>query len=161
MLAVTFPFGPTVRRCSCNSTVPSTSPSMVRSSRLRIWPFTLTDLPSTALPPREVSRCGSLRTGSVDIGIPSLASSDLVGGGADAGLGACSSLRRFHMGAPPFHEINLPGAQNSFPRVSSATQLSDSATRLFTYTTTGLAAQGATATFLRLIGEMRHVIETL
>ena len=33
IVATTFPFGPIVRRCSCSSTVPSTSPSIVKSSR--------------------------------------------------------------------------------------------------------------------------------
>src|SRR5580698_3661727 len=73
---------------------------MVRSSRLKICPLTMTDLPSAACPPRCISVCGSLalRPGSVDIGIPSLASTDGVGG-ADAGLGVkSSSLRRFHIG---------------------------------------------------------------
>src|SRR5579871_643321 len=74
---------------------------MVRSSRLRIWPLTITDLPSTAA--REDSECGSLpRPGNVDMGIPSLARSDGAGGPATGRGEKSSSLRgRFHMIAPP------------------------------------------------------------
>src|SRR5271169_4131674 len=100
--AFTFPLGPTVRRCSWHSTVPSTSPSMVKSSRLKIWPFTITDLPNTAAWPRD-SIWGSLdRPGSVDMGMPSFASSDEVGG-TDNDFGTnSSSLRRFHIGDASF-----------------------------------------------------------
>src|ERR1700730_1495629 len=108
MLASTLPLGPTVRRCSCSSTVPTTSPSMVKSSRLKIWPLTMTDLPNTADPPRGLSKWGSLiRPGSVDMGIPSFASADEVGG-AEAGFSASSSsLRRFHMGIASLHQRNV------------------------------------------------------
>src|ERR1700722_7000308 len=121
MLAMTLPFGPTVKRCSCNSTVPSTSPSIVKSSRLKIWPLTITDLPNTADPPRGLSKWGSLtRAGSVDIEIASFASADDVGG-ADAGLSAnSSSFRRFHIGIASLHQHNFGASPSPRERTSGA-----------------------------------------
>src|SRR5579862_7251938 len=48
ILALTSPPGAIVSRCSTISMVPSTSPSMTRSSRLSICPLNTTLLPSTA-----------------------------------------------------------------------------------------------------------------
>src|ERR1700677_2923846 len=48
MLARTFPLGAMVRRWPATSMVPSTSPSMMRGSWLRISPVTVTSLPRTA-----------------------------------------------------------------------------------------------------------------
>src|SRR5580693_2329776 len=135
MPAMTLPFGPTVRRCSCNSTVPSTSPSIVKSSRLKIWPLTITDFPSTADPPL-VSKWGSLvRPGSVDIGIPSFASADDVGG-ADAGLSAnSSSFRRFHIRIASLHQLNVEASPSPRERTSGrwTTALRATAKRLSLY----------------------------
>src|SRR6202034_4435586 len=93
--ACSLPFGPTVRRCSCSSTEPSISPSIVRSSRLKIWPLIMTDFPMIAGPRESVAVW--LGVGLVDTGTFSLAwLAD--GAGAEAGLGGySSSLRLFHI----------------------------------------------------------------
>src|SRR5208337_107119 len=93
--ACSLPFGPTVKRCSCSSTEPSISPSIVRSSRLKIWPLIMTDFPMIA-GPRD-SEAGWLGVGLLDIGMFSLAWL-AVGAGAAAGLGGySSSFRLFHI----------------------------------------------------------------
>src|ERR1700733_2255454 len=93
--ACSLPFGPTVKRCSCSSTEPSISPSIVRSSRLKIWPLIMTDFPMIAGPRESVAVW--LGVGLVDTGTFSLAwLAD--GAGAEAGLGGySSSLRLFHI----------------------------------------------------------------
>src|SRR5580658_9926400 len=93
--ACSFPFGPTVRRCSCSSTEPSISPSIVRSSRLKIWPLIMTDFPMIAGPLDSVGWW--LGAGLVDIGTFSLIW--LVGATGVAGDfgGYSSSFRLFHI----------------------------------------------------------------
>src|SRR5258708_6222563 len=64
-------------------------------------PLTTTDLPNTAELPRGSDERSCRRPGSVDIGMPSLASSDEVGG-TDTDFGTnSSSFRRFHMRRTP------------------------------------------------------------
>src|ERR1700678_4119819 len=93
--AWSLPFGPTVRRCSCSSTEPSISPSMVRSSRLKIWPLIMTAFPMFAGPRDSVAEW--LGVGLLDMGPVSLAWLE-AGAGAGAGLGGySSSLRLFHI----------------------------------------------------------------
>src|SRR5579875_757064 len=103
--ACTRAFGPIVSRCSWHSTVPSTSPSIVRSSRAKIWPLTVTFLPKAADPPRVEGVSGSKVLDGDDMVCGSLLCVSTVGcaggAGTPAGLWGCcgssSSLRLLHM----------------------------------------------------------------
>src|SRR5690349_9684374 len=102
--ACTLALGPIVRRCSWHSTVPSTSPSIVRSSRAKICPFTVTFLPNAAAPPRTLDSCSKVRFGD-DIVLASLLDASIWGegivgvtGGRCSGLaGTSSSLLLLHI----------------------------------------------------------------
>src|ERR1035441_6787969 len=65
-VALTSPLAAMVRRCSIISMVPSTSPSMIRSSRLSICPLNTTLFPRTAL---AAGPCNAI-DGAADIGAP-------------------------------------------------------------------------------------------
>src|SRR5689334_16621235 len=98
--AWTRPFGPMVRRCSWHSTVPSTSPSMVKSSRLKIWPFTVTFLPRVADPAPGMRGSGSKFLVGDDITLVSLFCVSATDAGLeDTGLsgGTSSSFLLLHM----------------------------------------------------------------
>src|ERR1700761_2503738 len=97
MLAWTRPLGPIVTLLSCDSIVPSTSPSTYRSSLVKIWPMILTAFPIVAEFRASVS---GVRNEVDDTGVGSFLISGNGGagtGGALAGRGAGGSSRLFHM----------------------------------------------------------------
>src|SRR3954454_13356483 len=109
-----------VNRCSWHSTVPSTSPSMIKSSRAKIWPLMVTFLPNAAGPPLRVEiGSGSKTLEGDDMVFVSLLGVSVDGaaeaGDAPAGLsgrcGSSSCVRLLHMGRRLLdlaHSIVLP-----------------------------------------------------
>src|SRR3954452_18253630 len=85
-----------VKRCSWHSTVPSTSPSIIRSSRAKIWPLMVTFLPKAAVPaPRGETGSGSKDLGCDDMVVLSLLGDSVAGvfePGAAPGRPGCSSV---------------------------------------------------------------------
>src|SRR3954447_7263866 len=84
-----------VKRCSWHSTVPSTSPSIIRSSRAKICPLIVTFLPRAAVPePRGETGSGSKDLGCDDI-VVSLLGDSVAGAfepGATPDRAGCSSV---------------------------------------------------------------------
>ena len=137
-LAVSRPLGPTVSGALATRRYLPLHRRWSGSSRLKIWPFTITDLPSTACPPRIIDMRFAVTTwerGHWNSLLGKLGRGRR--GRRRLGCELFILLRRFHIGSASLHQHNFGASPSPRERTSGARappperQPSDS-----TYTTT-------------------------